>query len=425
MSNCVANMAATDILLYSLKKQLDENVSKLSSLRKEKENFAVQRDTGSEERKVGELARIAEAHNEMFDIEIMNMVNRQENNSYNDQSACKYIQDQIDVSHERDLESALKSMERAMLQCDTAITQNIEISAQAVEAIIPALESKLHDCKREMSVSHDSSKLLAAAVEKNYFTMRDGYLELIKKVYEEASVQWSALLRIQEPNTKWHLQKLNKIVQETRDSPELQARRTELLITAKKNLDHYCDESFRRIAESKMYEEKEQYLQKIEAVKRKVFDYKRKVVQEHEEYLNNAEITIDGFYMTSVEEINEHLYNLQDSLHQLAFYERQLTQFLVLAFKRELKIDRLYRASLRTTSDDSSHHSTTHSVAASPSKIARSADSDTIIQLGQQTMEEMNETFQIGTVLRSMAYSCDLPPEYTEKVLEYVLFNKT
>ena len=415
-------MAATDLLLYSLKKQLDENVSKIDLIGKERKSFlgASRRESGSEERKVGELARIAEAHNDMFDIEIMNIVNRQENSLYDDNGACKLIQDQIDVSHERDLESALKSMERAMLQCDTAITQNIEISAQAVEAIIPALEAKLHDCKREMSVSHDSSKLLAAAVEKNYFTMRDGYLELIKKVYEEASVQWSALLRIQEPNTKWHLQKLNKIVQETRDSPELQARRDDLLLTAKKNLDHYCTQSFRRIAESKMYEEKEQYLQKIEAVKRKVFEYKQSIVREHEEYLNNAEITIDGFYMTSVEEINEHLYNLQDSLHQLAFYERQLTQFLVLAFKRELKIDRLYRASLKTNSDDTSHHS----LSSSPSKITRSADSEAIIQLGQQTMEEMNETFQIGTVLRSMAYSCDLPPEYTEKVLEYVLFDK-
>jgi len=439
-------MAATDALVRSLKKRLDESVVKLNSIKKESQRASSVYDHGSEERKVSELTRMAEAHNEMFNFEMLNVVNRQENQIHDDQGACKVIQNQIENSHERNLDSAVKSLERAMVQCDTAIVQNIEVSAQAVEAIIPALESKLYDRKREMSSSHDSSKLLTSAVEKNYFTMRDGYLELIKKVYEEASVQWAALLRIQEPNAKWHLQKLNKIITDARDSPELQTRREALLHRAQSNLDQYCARSFRRISESKMYHEKETYLQKIEAVKHKVYEYKRKYVQEREQHLNNAEIAIDGFYMTSVEEINTHLHDLQSSLHQLSFYERQLTQFLVLAFKRELKIDRLYRASLKTdsasgsprdiikainasTASISSTTTTTATTTAPPSppkvsKVARTADSDVIIQLGQKTMEEMNQTFQIGTVLRSMAYSCDLPPEYTEQVLEYVLFNK-
>lgn len=391
-------------MLQTLHKKLADNVTKLGALMDEPDPF-------SEEKKANELQFAAEAHNSMFDLEMASLMKQVDNYNFNDESACTVVRSQIEKSYDRDLESAIKSLERSMVQCDEAIRQKIEISAEAVEAIIPALESKIGDRKKELAVSHDSSKLLAATVENNYFTMRDGYLELIKKVYDEASVQWKALLRLQEPNTRWHLEKLQKVMSETRDNPDLLQRREDLFHTAQLQLDNYCEHSFQRIKESKMYQEKEEHLHKVEKLKHAVCAYRAKTVRTQEELLNRSEIALDAVYMSSAEEVNDHLFQLQESLHQLQFYDRELTQVMVHAFKRELRMNRLSRA--QTNGDRSG---------SVPKKGAFAANADEIVQLGLQIMQDMQSPFKMGTMLRSLAHSCDLPLENAEDVLDYVLF---
>lgn len=394
-------------MLHTFQEVLSKNVERLSAVLDDKE------DSASEEKKTNELRFVAEAHNNMFELEIMNLMNKVESYSFNDESACAVVKAQMEKSYDRDLDAALKSLERSMIQCDEAIKQKIEVSAEAVEAIIPALESKLGVRKKELAVSHDSSKLLDATVENNYFTMRDGYLELIRKVYIEASAQWKALLRLQEPNTRWHLQKLQKVISDTKDNPELLQRREDLAHLAQLRLDKYCEDSFVRIKESKMYQEKEEHLHNVEQLKHAVCAYKSKVVRQQEELLNKSEIDLDAMYMSSAEEMNDRLYQLQECLHQVQFYDRELTQRMVLAFERELRMDRLSRVH----KEDENHFGSGRT-----ENGVFAANSEKIVHLGQQIMQEMRAPLLMGTMLCSLAHSCDLPLENAEDVLDFVLF---
>ena len=382
-------------------------------------------------KKTLEFKVMADAHSDMFDIEIMNMMERSDSMEYNDDAACAIIRNQVELSYERNLESALKSLERSMMQCDESIVQSIEASAEAVEQLIPALEEKLKLRKQEMSVSHDCSKLLEQTVEKNYSTMRDGYLKLIKQVYEEASVQWNALVKLQQPNIDWHLQKLNSVIETQKNNPTLVQRREDILRLSEQRLNHFCDESFRKIKASKMYEEKELHLQKIDELNRSVHNWKSGIITENEDRLNKAEITLDAYYMSSVEEINDHMFDLQESLQQLASYDKTLEHLLVHAFQAELRLEKDKRkvsinANTSSTSTTSSNNnvSTSTSVATTTAPLAAAAVT-AHLPLGEQSQVILaNNPLQMGTMLRSLAHSCDLPAEKTEEILHYILFKQ-
>lgn len=395
-------------MLQLLRSKLEANVKRLDSLQVDASDSNSE-DGAAAAKDSERLLIMAEAQRDMFNLELKNIKSKL-GSSHGDTMACSVINNQIETCEERNLASALFSMEKAMVQSDEAIIHSIEASAEAIESIIPALEAKVYDRKAEMSASHDSSKLLTSTVEVNYRTMRDGYLELLRKVFAEASVQWKSLLCLQEPNTKWHLQKLNQVIQDARDSPQLAEKREHIYATAQQQLDRYCAHSFEKIQSSTMFEEKEQFLQQIEAIRRQVFAHKARVVQERETLLNCAEAQLDDVCMDSVEELNQHLFELQDFLHQLVFYERRLTQLLVVTFRRELKMDRLGR-SLADAQQPSSGGASLYS-----------ADSEKIVALGQQTLQDLHAPFRMGTVLRSLAESCDLSAEETEKLLNYVLF---
>jgi hypothetical protein len=404
-------------MLQLLRSKLEANVKRLDSLQVDATEVSSEVSAAAAAKDGERLLVMAEAQRDMFHLELKNMKVKL-GSSQADTMACSVINDQIETCEERNLASALISMEKAMVQSDEAIIHNIEISAEAIENIIPALEAKVYDRKAEMSASHDSSKLLTSAVEVNYRTMRDGYLELLRKVFAEASIQWKSLLCLQEPNTKWHLQKLNQVIQDARDSPQLAEKREQIYATAQQQLDRYCAHSFEKIQSSTMYEEKEQFLQQIETIRRQVFAHKARVVQERETLINSAEAQLDNVYMDSVEELNEHLFELQDFLHQLVFYERRLTQLLVVTFRRELKMDRLGR------SVADAHPGATPQSSSSGASLY-SADSEKIVALGQQTLQDLHAPFRMGTVLRSLAESCDLSAEETEKLLNYVLFQES
>ena len=426
----IAYWQTTMAMLQLLQNKLDQNVRRLDSLF---DCNVAPADTQKEQ----STLLLAQAHSDICRVELSNLSLKVQNENIDDERACKVIQHQIESSDDRNISSALLSFEKAIQQSDEAIMSHIDTAAEAIEAIIPALENKLDERKEEMAESHDSSRLLEASVESNYRTMRDGYLELIKRVYIEASIQWKSLLQLQEPNTRWNLEKLQKIIEETKDSPELLQRREEVYLTAQTQLDHFCEQSYEKIKKSSMYQEKEQLLRRIDAVKRKIFEHKKRVVQDKESVLSRAEVGMDGVYMNSAQEINEHLLDLQNFLHQLVFYERRLTQLLVVTFRRELRMDRLSRAGSTVPPADNKHivgHSNTsasssgsavgvgNSIAPGPVS-GYSADSDLIVQLGQQTMRDLHCPFQIGTMLRSLAESCDLPAQDTERLLHHVLFD--
>jgi hypothetical protein len=400
------------MLLSVLQRKLDESVKRLDTLHTETERS----DDLQQHKK---LLLMAESQREMFNLELKLMGNSNGSKSYctgiGSETACEFIQTQIGSSDERKLLSAMLSLERAVGQCDSAIIHDIELSAEAIEAVIPALSVKLQDRKAEMAESHDSSKLLTATVESNYRTMRDGYLELLRKVFVEASVQWRALLQLQEPTSRWHLDKLQEVIDHGQNDPEVAARREAIYHSAQQQLDHFCNQSFEKIRYSTAYREKEECLQQIEGIKRQVYEYKTQVVQEKETMLYSSEASMDAIYMDTLEGLNQHLYELQDLLNQLVFYERRLTQLLLLTTRREARMDGLGRSALVVGDADLFR-------CGESKGSGCGSGAEEMVRLGQRTMRDLGAPFRMGTSLRALAETCDLSPEDTERLLEYVLF---
>jgi hypothetical protein len=400
------------MLLAVLQRKLEESIKRLETLHTGAEG-------SDDQQQHKKLFLMAESQREMFNLELKLMGNSNGLKSccpsIGSETACEIIQTHLGSSDERNLVSAVLSLERAVGQCDSAIIHDIELSAEAIEAVIPALSVKLQDRKSEMAESHDSSKLLTATVESNYRTMRDGYLELLQKVFVEASVQWRALLQLQEPTSRWHLEKLQEVIDHGQNDPEVAARREAIYHSAQQQLDHFCSQSFEKVRNSTAYREKEECLRQIEGIKRQVFEFKAQVVQEKETMLYTSEASMDAIYMDTLEGLNQHLYELQDLLNQLVLYERRLTQLLLVATRREARMDGLGRNTLVVGDADVFHYGE-----AEGSGCGTGAEE--MVRLGQRTMYDLRAPFRMGTSLRALAETCDLSPEDTERLLEYVLF---
>jgi hypothetical protein len=518
-------------MIQAVQLKLASNVDQIASLAKEAKTALAQYD-----KKVMEYKILAESHENMFSAEILNVKHFADNdlNVFGSETACSLLRTQMENSTERNLESAVKSLEQALAQGEDSVLKHIELSAESIEQLIPELQRQIEDKKADMAESHDISSLLQDTVVKNYETMRDGYITLIRKVYEEESAQWKSLLKLQQPTDAWHLHKLAGLCESQKVNPTVNKKREQIFQESTRQLEAYCEHSFEQIKKSKMYEEKTEHLQKIEVLKRAVFKYKSGIVLRSESHLHRAEIGLDAFYMNSLEDINEAMYALQDSLQKVTVYEKKLEYLLVLAFQRELRMDRLQRKLQRSRAGSSragssrggspqarrspsppgvSGHdlgvsrSRSHSQgrsrsnsrsrspehsrnalspglfdgegrdggaggvlhqqhlygdelrATSPLVRARSysnsynnsraytpdstgmgggdlgpgsaaeekaeaeALSAALIRLGQQTLRDKTRTpFAMGTMLHSYARACDLSPEATEKLMDYVLF---
>lgn len=409
--------------------------------------------------KNGKIGMWVESHTELLSCEItanstLDFPKHGQNNS-----ACTSIENEMKASDQRNVDSALKSLELSMQQCDEVITHKINASAEAVEKLIPLLENKIQLAKADMYNSHNSSQLIKSTVEENYMTMRDGYINLIAKMFSETGTQWQTMMKLQEHHVAWHLNKLNNIIDEKTTDPNFLLRKQAVFKNVDDVFQESCDVTFERLKESKMFEQKEESLQKLSNMNRNIFKWKTLAAADSEEQFNYAQTTMDAYYMTSIEEINDHLLSLHESLTQLMLYDRKLEQMLKLTMLRERQMDKIQeqqqQQQLSTTAViTSSYHQNPQQqqqlaqlgeeeeekgdaaeeenknggcgINENSNQINQQpSNAEELVKIGQKMLMDMNtnKTLLMGTRIKALTQCCDLSHEEALELMEYILYH--
>lgn len=313
---------------------------------------------------------------------------------------------QIKTIDERNVESAIKSLELSFLHCDNVLAHRIENSAKSMEHVIPQMNRNLSICRSEFSESHNSLELLDAAVYGNYCVLRDGYQHLLQKYYSESAVQMSVTNKLELEKNKWHLSKLQHAINFYRSSSERNLDRQRMSEEYRAQFSNACDSTYIHLLKHNNFEEAEDACRRLEVVRSSVYDWKSRLVSHCEEALNTAVGVQEACFLAHLEELMDTLQALRSMQPRMYCYQKTLEhncEILRKLHEQELQASDALEGRLSVDDHEMFGGATDENEAA------------------MRAMEIEEDTLRMGTRLHATALALGMGPDEVEQLLLQML----
>ena len=251
-----------------------------------------------------------------------------EQNVINYSTAADHVLQQIKVIDERNMESALNSMDQMgyadLHGAEAMLTDNIDFSFRCIDEAVDLLGGKIERMRQEYMQARNSSAFIDDALKTNYMNLKNTYLGLMKDVERRSAINDKQWIDFERECREWQVSEMTGILNRYQD-PQVEEKYKALRKEANKRLSDFVNTYLHKIQQDLKESEVDLRLAHDKAVYASV-KWKNSTQLMMEEWLSTTIDELNDIYNDNLDKYRNIIIDLQHHIYSLEMHNSKLNQ---------------------------------------------------------------------------------------------------